>query len=162
MASENTKQAVILLAAAGTPTSDLARRFGYTPSGMSGLVESLKERIADKRSDMDARAVLAYAGLYETLENAVRNIKHAIDDPDHRENIKMSVYVIDKFAPTVQVVQSRTEVAASPDLIDHLSKSFAAIAQLRNIPSYDIESDPHVMQGEAALPKYDITDADSL
>jgi hypothetical protein len=161
MASENTEQAVILLAAAGVPTADLARRFGYTPGGMAGLVESLKDRISEKRSDMDARAILAYAGLYETLEQCVTNIRRVVNDPDHRDNIKMSTYVVDKFAPTVQIIQSRTEVAAAPELIDHMSKSFAAIAQLRAIPAHDIESDPHVMQGAAALPVYDVPPSDS-
>lgn len=163
MATEVQKEAIAVELAAGVVRSQVARRVGYSQSGLARLVatKEMKARIAEKRDVLEMKAQHLAAKSWMAADKALDNIIAITNDPTHRFHYRASVDILDRVWPKKSESAAELTINFSPELAKQVLTGVRDIKERRGtLLTHKIEEDPHLQDGEDAV-YYEVEDAGS-
>jgi hypothetical protein len=160
MASEHLTRLVAQGVATGESTAAIARRHGYSERGMRGLIQhsDTQAMIQEERELLDQAAERTRNELIGLAPAALGVLAEVLNDPHHSRRFQAATFVLDRLVPkrpesltNVNVLNTRIDASLQADIIHGLELAKELQEMRANQPP--IEDDPHLLAGEAALPK---------
>jgi hypothetical protein len=157
VAHEHRKEAIAAALARGDTQTKVAKDFGYTPSGLNRLIKTsdMKERIraylAHNKQFHDHFSWVNRINALQAQDNYTRFL-----DPEKAPNTEIHYKA---SRDSIQFVEQERKVAQESDAGGGMDRETAKIvletverlARLQSaLPVYDIESDPHLIDGSEA------------
>lgn len=139
--------------ALGIPKEKVAEEIGVEPGSLSAMLasEKGKERLASHRERVEAIVETSMTRLAMGLEDAVSNILEDLRDPTSKTRLETSWRVVDRVVPKTQSQDLTVRHVVDGKVLAEISHTLQAIRPAEM--EFDPESDPHLLAGEAALPR---------
>lgn len=153
-AATNFDLAIVQQAVAGLGPGEIASSHGITRPAAARHLARLAPAIDAERARLNNVVATSLVRMKLLLENAVSVYRDALTQPGHPRAFDAARDIMNRFAPAKTVVETTTTHTLDPALQQELTTTLRGINRARG-QTIDIDSSPHVMVGEEALPSFE-------